>query len=677
MSFIYPWFLLALSAIAIPIIIHLFHFRRFKKVYFSNINFLQQLSDETQKQAKLKHLLVLLTRILAISFLVMAFARPIIPLKDNEHRPEGNKISIFVDNSFSMEAGSTYGTLLDQTKQGAAEIAELFEPTDKYQLLTNDFEARHQRFVNRDEFLGMLKEVDFSPAVRSVAEVMQRQTDLLQEEPGNENQLAFVLSDFQKNITDFTSLETDSLTDYLLIPYQAGRRANVFIDSVWIENPVRLSGQVITMEARIYNDSDERLENQPVRLYVNDNQRSVATFDINPFSHATVSLTYTLGAETIQQGYLEITDHPVTFDDRFYFSFNLSENIPVLSINELSPNRFLNALLGNDTTFVYRNVLAGAIDYSLFGNQNLIILNGLPSIGSGLSAELRRYVEEGGNLLVFPAEEADLPSYNDMLMSMGVAGILGKDTQATRVTSINELHPIYSGVFERLPENIDLPQVQEYYVFDRQSRGREQYLMQLQNGNYFFSETPSGRGSVFVSAVPASDRFSNFPRHAMFVPTIYNIALRSAALFPLFHTIGSDELITIRNYRPAAGELFTVTDGQMEVIPETRNINNNINLLLHAQLQLQKNYRLEAADNLLRYLSFNYDRRESLLESYPKSEIDQLTAEQENIFTFDSGNVSFEQQLERLRGGKQLWRLFLLIALLFLAMEVVLLRFMK
>lgn len=677
MSFIYPWFLLALSAIAIPIIIHLFHFRRFKKVYFSNINFLQQLSDETQKQAKLKHLLVLLTRILAISFLVMAFARPIIPLKDNEHRPEGNKISIFVDNSFSMEAGSTYGTLLDQTKQGAAEIAELFEPTDKYQLLTNDFEARHQRFVNRDEFLGMLKEVDFSPAVRSVAEVMQRQTDLLQEEPGNENQLAFVLSDFQKNITDLTSLETDSLTDYLLIPYQAGRRANVFIDSVWIENPVRLSGQVITMEARIYNDSDERLENQPVRLYVNDNQRSVATFDINPFSHATVSLTYTLGAETIQQGYLEITDHPVTFDDRFYFSFNLSENIPVLSINELSPNRFLNALLGSDTTFVYRNVLAGAIDYSLFGNQNLIILNGLPSIGSGLSAELRRYVEEGGNLLVFPAEEADLPSYNDMLMSMGVAGILGKDTQATRVTSINELHPIYSGVFERLPENIDLPKVQEYYVFDRQSRGREQYLMQLQNGNYFFSETPSGRGSVFVSAVPASDRFSNFPRHAMFVPTIYNIALRSAALFPLFHTIGSDELITIRNYRPAAGELFTVTDGQMEVIPETRNINNNINLLLHAQIQSQKNYRLEAADNLLRYLSFNYDRRESLLESYPKSEIDQLTVEQENIFTFDSGNVSFEQQLERLRGGKQLWRLFLLIALLFLAMEVVLLRFMK
>ncbi len=677
MSFLYPWFLLALSAIAIPIIIHLFHFRRFKKVYFSNINFLQQLSDETQKQARLKHLLVLLARILAISFLVMAFARPFIPLKDSEHRPEGNKISIFVDNSFSMEAGSGHGTTLDQAKQGAAEIAELFEPTDKYQLLTNDFEARHQRFVNRDEFLGMLREVDFSPAVRSIAEVIQRQTDLLQEDPGNENKLAFVLSDFQKNITDFTSIETDSMTDYLLIPYQAQRRANIFIDSVWIENPVRLPGQVISIETRIYNDSDERLENQPVRLYVNNNQRTVATFDINPFSHATVSLNYTLGNETFQQGYLEITDHPVTFDDRFYFSFNLSENIPVLSINELSPNRFLNALLGNDTTFVYRNVQAGAIDFSLFGSQNLIILNGLPSIGSGLAAELRRYVDEGGNLLVFPGENADIPSYNDMLMSMDVAGITGIDTQSTRVSSINELHSIYSGVFERLPENMDLPQVQQHYVIDRQTRGREQYLMQLQNGNYFFTETPSGRGRVFVSAVPASDRFSNFPRHAMFVPTLYNIALHSAALYPLYQTIGSDDFITIRNYRPAAGELFTITDGEMEVIPETRNIHNNINLMLHSQIREQQNYRLKAGDNLLRYLSFNYDRRESLLESYAKGEIQQLTQEHENLFTFESGNVSFEQQLERLRGGRQLWRIFLLIALLFLATEVLLLRFMK
>lgn len=99
--------------------------------------------------------------------------------------------------------------------------------------------------------------------------------------------------------------------------------------------------------------------------------------------------------------------------------------------------------------------------------------------------------------------------------------------------------------------------------------------------------------------------------------------------------------------------------------------------MLHAQIQSQKNYRLKAGDNLLRYLSFNYDRRESLLESYSKSEIEQLTAEKENLFTFESGNISFEQQLERLRGGKQLWRLFLLIALLFLATEVVLLRFMK
>ncbi len=677
MSFIYPWFLFALAAIAVPIIIHLFHFRRFKKVYFSNIRFLQQLSDETQKQARLKHLLVLLSRILAISFLVMAFARPFIPHEEGGERPQGNKVNIFIDNSFSMEAGSAYGSVLDQAKQGATEIAELFDPTDKYQLLTNDFEASHQRFVNRDEFLGMLAEVNYSPAVRPVSEVMKRQSDLLKEEPGNENNLAFVLSDFQKNITTLEEISTDSLTDYTLIPYQAQQRANVFIDSVWIENPVRLSGQVITLETRIFNDSDERLENQPVRMYVNNTQRSVATFSVDPFDHAHVSLTYTLDEEPFQQGYLEITDHPVNFDDRFYFSFTLSESIPVMAINQREPNRYLNALLGNDTTFIYQNVQAGAIDYSLFGSQNLIILNSLPSIGSGLAAELRRYVEEGGHLMVFPAEKTDIPSYNEMLLSMGVAGILRKDTQNTRVTSINELHGTYSGVFERLPENMDLPEVQQYYVLDKQSRGREQFLMQLQNGNYFFTETPSGQGSVYVSAVPANESFSNFPRHAMFVPTLYNIALHSSDVFPLYYTIGEDDWITIRNYRPAPGELFTITGNQLEVIPETRNINNNIQLVLHNQIKSQQIYRLLAGDKVLRPVAFNYDRRESLLESYSQNEIQQFASEQANMAVFESDNVSYETQLEKLRGGTQLWRLFILLALLFLVIEVLLLRFMK
>ncbi|MFW5706684.1 MAG: BatA domain-containing protein [Bacteroidota bacterium] len=677
MTFLYPWFLLALAAISIPIIIHLFHFRRFKKVYFSNISFLQRLSDETQKQAKLRHLLVLFSRILAISFLVMAFARPYIPLRDADEGTSEQLISVYIDNSFSMEAGPGIGNLLEQARQNGEDIVGLFQPTDQFQLLTNDLEARHQRFTSRDEFLRMLNEVSFSPAVRTIPEVVQRQTDLFREEPGNNNRISFILSDFQKITAHRDELQPDSITDYFFIPFHTERLHNLFIDSVWIENPVRLAGQVITIDVRVYNDSDQRLENQPVRLFINDTQRSVATFSVGPHSHADVSLNYTLGDNPLQQGFVEITDHPVTFDDRYYFSFSLSQDIPVMVINQASPNRFLNALFSADTTFILRNVQVGAIDYSLMGSQNLIILNEVTAIGSGLAAELRRYVSEGGNLLIFPAENPDLASYNELLSALQVAGYDGKDDQPTRVTALNELHTIYGGVFDRLPENLDLPSVDQYYIIERQTRGREQYLMQLQNGNYFFTSTPSGQGMVYLSAVAANDRFSNFHRHAMFVPTVYNIALHSSTFYPLSYTIGQEETILIRNYQPEAGSLFTISGNQMEIIPESRNLGNNIQLLLHNQVQNHGNYSLGTNNELMRTLSFNYNRRESMLESLNSEQLSDISRDFENIYLVEPGNVSLERQMELLKGGRHLWRLFLLIGLLFLVAEVVLLRLFK
>lgn len=679
MSFIYPWFLLSLAAISIPILIHLFHFRRFKKIYFSNIDFLERISDETQRQSKLKHLLVLISRILALTFLVLAFARPYIPVDPESERPEGNKVSIFVDNSFSMEAGSAYGTLLDEAMHSAREIAGLFGPTDQFQLLTNDFEAVHQRFVSKEDFLRMLNEVDFSPSVRMLSEVTQRQRELLLQDSGPENNLAFVLGDFQKNISDFAQLTPDSLVDYFLVPFEGQQTGNIFIDSVWIENPVRMSNQAITIEARIVNDSRENLDNQPIRLYINQTQRSVATFSIAPRSHTQVSLTYTVGTHPLQKGYIEITDHPVTFDDRFYFSFQLSQDIPVLAINQERENPFLNALLARDTLFRYQNSAVGAIDFSLFGSQNLIILNELNTIGSGLALELRRFVEAGGNLLVFPSQQADLESYNTFLTSLHSSGYQALDTQSTRVSSINELHRIYTGVFDHIPENINLPTVNQYFIIDRHSRSREEYLMQLQNGNHFFTSSGSGQGQVYLSAVPARDDFSNFQRHAMFVPTLYNIALHSAAFDPLYYIIGKDEHVAVRNHHAESSDLFKIKSQNIEVIPQMRNIRNQVQLMLHQQIDQHGNYHLTSSNDTLRVLSFNYDRRESLLESYSKNELHSLADNfpHQNVFVFEPGSLSFEKQMEIIRGGRQLWKIFLILGILFLFAEVLLLRFLK
>ncbi len=679
MSFLFPGFLFALAAIAIPVIIHLFQFRRFKKVYFPNITFLEQLTDESRKQSRLRHLLVLLARILAIVSLVLAFARPYIPRSGNDLLAGGNVISIFIDNSYSMEAGSSTIPLLEQARQGAREIAASFGPVDQFQLLTNDFEARHQRFLNRDEFLDLVGEVDFSPAVRETGEIMKRQTELLNSQPASQHKWAFLLSDFQKNIHKTDNFTPDSLIDYLLLPYQAARNINLFVDSVWIDNPVRIPGRMIQVHARIRNDSDQNFENQPARLLINNAQRAVATYDIKPNAQTSITFNFTISNETHQRGIIEITDHPVTFDDRCYFSFNTSKNIPVLVICPTGGNRYLNALLGGDTTFILRNMQVLSVDYSAFSAQNMVILAGVESPGAGLALELVRYVQQGGSLMVFPPANANLNAYNNLLLGLNVSAVSKIDTTDSRVIWFNYEHPLYSGVFSRLPENIDLPATEQHYAFERRSASVEQVIMRLQNGNTFFSVTPSGQGLVYLSAVPASAEFSNFTLNPIFVPTIYNAVLQSSAYYPLFYTISQDELITIRNYQPGAGVLFRITDSQTDIIPESRTLHNQVNIILHGQVSRHGHYALLAGQDTLRFVAYNYDRRESLLSCYTPDELGKMVSgtDMKQVQIFEPGKISIDKKLEFLKGGHHLWKLFLLLALFFLVAEVILLRLLK
>ncbi|HRH39956.1 MAG TPA: BatA domain-containing protein, partial [Flavobacteriales bacterium] len=80
MAFLYPAFLWALTALAIPVLIHLFQLRRFKRLEFSDVRFLKEVSQQTRSRKKVRHWLVLIARLLALTCLVLAFAQPYIPV---------------------------------------------------------------------------------------------------------------------------------------------------------------------------------------------------------------------------------------------------------------------------------------------------------------------------------------------------------------------------------------------------------------------------------------------------------------------------------------------------------------------------------------------------------------------------------------------------------------------
>ncbi|MCF8416015.1 MAG: BatA domain-containing protein [Crocinitomicaceae bacterium] len=113
MKFVHPEFLWAFAVLAIPVIIHLFNFRKYKVLYFPSLSFLKFVDQQTRSTQKLKHYLVLALRLLAFSLLIFAFAQPFIPA---ESSTKGGKpvIALYLDNSFSMTAKGTEGELISE-----------------------------------------------------------------------------------------------------------------------------------------------------------------------------------------------------------------------------------------------------------------------------------------------------------------------------------------------------------------------------------------------------------------------------------------------------------------------------------------------------------------------------------------------------------------------------------
>jgi uncharacterized membrane protein len=279
MNFLFPTFLIGLAAIAIPIIIHLFNFRKYKKVYFTNVQFLKELKQESDSKSKLKEWLILSMRILAIACLVFAFAQPFIPGKTKSLQGE-KSISIYVDNSFSMESTNKKGTLLENAKSHAAEIINVYKPSDKFHLLTNDFEGKHQRFVSKEEFLEQLNEVKISSATRSLNDIVKRQQDFLQNS-SFKSKYIFLLSDFQKNTSLIDKSVIDTSILLTCIPITAAEVNNVFIDSVWFENPIQQYGTQQLLHAIVINKSNKDIENGTLKLFINNTQVSLNSFDVS------------------------------------------------------------------------------------------------------------------------------------------------------------------------------------------------------------------------------------------------------------------------------------------------------------------------------------------------------------------------------------------------------------
>ena len=677
MQFLYPAFLFGLLALAIPVIIHLFNFRRFKTVYFTNVRFLKNIQEETATKSRLKHILVLISRMLAIIFLVLAFAQPFIPSEQSANKATKKAVSIYIDNSFSMEAVNNDEQLLNIAKRKAEEIVNGYTIDDQFQLLTNDMEAKHQRLVSKEEMLQMITQVQCTPEVRSLSEIVKRQRDILNRDKAQSQKNIYAISDFQKNAAGF---ENDTTLNINLVHLQGKDQRNLAIDSVWFAGPVQILNQPIQLCYTISNYGEDEITNAPVTLKLNEQIKSIADITIPPLSKITDTMTFTLNEAGWYNGELGVKDYPVTFDDVLYFTFQPVSQIPVITINGKTENTFIQSLIGKNSLFALTNNNVAQIDFSSLDKFDLIILNEVKSISGGLADALNQQLERGCNIIIFPPADMDVAAVNNFLQ-MNSAGTYGNYVKSKRnVIAINTKNPVFTDVFEKVPKNLSLPFATESFQINAFSQTIEEMVMEFGDHRPMVAGYPAKQGVIYLSAVPLVREITDLQVQAsLFAPMMYKIAVSTQKKMSLYATIGETKWIDLPGINLTGDATLKVKSNNNEFIPEIRKAGNLTAVNLSDYTNVSGIYTLlqpgAPEGNTNQTLALNYNRSESDLSFETAASLKERY-NAANINVIDDINRDFAGVVTQMNEGTPLWKFCIIFVLIFLAAEILLIRFL-
>jgi len=685
MKFLFPSFLFVLFTIAIPVIIHLFSFKRHKTVYFSNVEFLKDIKKESQKQSRLKQLLILAARILTIVSLVFAFAQPYIPTNRDVKKQPNQLVAVYVDNSFSMNALSEQGQLLEVARNKAVEICLAYPGGTKFRLFTNDLLPKHQHILNREQFIQQVAEIQSSPRVVALSLIYNRFAEEHLENTDNTDKNIYFISDFQRSVSDIEQFEDPDIFSYYL-PLVPNEVANLYIDSCWVEEPAHRLGQEEIVFVKIKNSSNQNYQNLPLKLFLNDSLKSITNFSVEAQNEITAELSYTNNSSGLQLGKVEISDYPFTHDNNWYLSYTVEKNLKALAIfnnSDVSKEglAYVKALFENDDYVLLDEMNEQSLQVNRLDEYNTIFLMNLENYSSGFLNELESIVKNGTSVVVFPTV-SNIGMINNLLTQFNTNRVIGMDSTTQEISTIEFDNNFYKNVFKKREQNPILPEIKGHLRFESQTQSNEIALLSFQNGDKALSQLSYNEGKIWVFSFPLSTGNDAFARDILFVPTLYNFVLNSLPRQEMSFTVGKNTFFNIpRNISfnvNATFEIENLKTGE-KIVPSNTIAGRQTRIEFGDQIGTDGQYLVMNDGNTLASMAFNYDRKESDLRYLTQSELlDKLEERSlKNATVVKEVERSFSEVFDDLQNGKQLWKLFVMLALLFIVTEVLLARFWK
>jgi len=672
--FIYIGMLAGLAGVLLPLIIHLFARRKYRRIEFSTTVFLKEIQNQKMRQVRLRQVLLLIFRCLAVLFIVLAFARPTLtghsgPLKAKSQ----SSMVVVMDRSFSMRRPG----LFDKAQNRALALAELLESGDEAMILwcESGNPTAEPAFYQREDILrDRIFQHQPSWENANLYEGIRRAAAHL-DKSSNINKEIVLISDFQaSSFRDTISAGGwDGSLFMLQIPSE---RDNVTILEGGIDNIIQPSLPV-EIYCIVKNYGGRKINDLVARVYISGEPAAQKTISLNSGEQKRIAFRVSPGSSGWIPGSIRLDNDSFTWDDIWYFSLFVPDRREVLILgggdNDIQPFRLSLKPDRRGTGFEIKTALYGEDWTDGLASSDVLIITNFPNLNFEEAAHIRKFVRNGGGLFIAPGDRTGLKSLNENLVTplSGQKNILmgepigtGEAQPFLSIDHIDADHPILKGVFEPGMENVRSPHF--YKAVDLM--GNCDPVIRLENGMVLLAGFGAGKGKVLVFTSGMSASWSDMAVSTFFIPMIFrSISYLSApAAGHTSHWTGGTVSYQVAGDPGLNYYTQYPTDEREQIVPE----NENMNMMLRIQhAKLPGHYAFYQEDSLLGLGAVNIHPVESDFDIIDRSDIEKRYPDATVRWL---GDESLASAITAFRWGREIWRELLLAGFFLLIAELIL-----